>query len=61
MRTDCLSPIGVRELARWEADDSTLESVSVVDVVSMDAGIRLATRFKGEARRVSILMLICGA
>lgn len=42
----------VVHFARWAANDSTLASADVVDVASMSAGIRLATWFKGEARRV---------
>ena len=41
---------------RWAAGDSTLGSVNAVDVVSMSAGIRLATWFKGEARRVYAML-----
>ncbi|MSR60038.1 MAG: DUF3987 domain-containing protein, partial [Planctomycetaceae bacterium] len=37
---------------RWAADDPTVHSADAVDVASMAAGIRLATWFKGEARRV---------
>jgi hypothetical protein len=46
----------VVHFARWAADDSTLGAVDVVDVTSMTAGIRLATWFKGEARRVYALL-----
>jgi len=42
----------VVHFARWAAHDSTLASAEVVDAASMAAGIRLATWFKGEARRV---------
>jgi len=46
----------VIHFARWAADDPTLVSVEVVDAVSMAAGIRLATWFKHEARRVYALL-----
>ena len=46
----------VVHFARWAADDPTLASANVVDADSMAAGIRLATWFKGEARRVYTLL-----
>ncbi|REK17367.1 MAG: DUF3987 domain-containing protein [Planctomycetota bacterium] len=46
----------VVHVARWAADDPTLASADVVDEVSMEAGIVLATWFKGEARRVYALL-----
>jgi hypothetical protein len=42
--------------ARCAADDPTLQSVDAVDGKSMAAGIRLATWFKREARRVYDLL-----
>ena len=42
--------------ARWAADDPTLASADDMDAASMAAGIRLATWFKGEARRVYALL-----
>jgi hypothetical protein len=46
----------VVHFARWAADDPTLANADVVGVDSMAAGIRLATWFKGEARRVYALL-----
>jgi hypothetical protein len=46
----------VVHFARWAANDPTLASADVLDVASMAAGIRLATWFKGEARRVYALL-----
>jgi|SRR5579883_375202 len=37
---------------RWAAHDSTLTDLNILDAESMNAGISLATWFKGEARRV---------
>jgi hypothetical protein len=42
----------VLHCARWAAGDQTLDRDDVVDEASMAAGIRLATWFKAEARRV---------
>lgn len=46
----------VIHFVRWAANDPTLASADVVDAASMAAGIRLATWFKGEARRVYALL-----
>jgi hypothetical protein len=43
-------------LARWAAADSTLANPDLVDLVSMQAGIKLATWFKHETRRVYNLL-----
>lgn len=42
----------VLHLARWAADDSSLDNGTIVDAASMNAGITLAMWFKHEARRV---------
>ena len=42
----------VIHLVRWAAGDESLESAMGLDVQSLQAGIRLVTWFKGEARRV---------
>jgi hypothetical protein len=46
----------VVHFVRWAADEPTLASADVVDVASMSAGIRLATWFKGEVRRVYAML-----
>jgi hypothetical protein len=46
----------VVHFVRWAAHDPTLASADVVDADSMEAGIRLATWFKGEARRVYAML-----
>ena len=42
----------VIHFVRWAANDATLTNAETVDAESMKAGIRLATWFKNEARRV---------
>jgi hypothetical protein len=46
----------VVHFTRWGADDPTLTNADRVDAASMDVGIRLATWFKGEARRVYAML-----
>ena len=46
----------VIHFARWAAGDPSLKNPDTVDVGSMEAGIRLATWFKGEARRVYAML-----
>ena len=46
----------VVHFTRWAADDPTLQSPDVVDVASINAGIRLAEWFKHETRRVYALL-----
>jgi hypothetical protein len=42
--------------ARWAANDPELRRVDVVDAASMEAGVKLAQWFKGEALRVYSLL-----
>ena len=46
----------VIHFTRWAAADPSLSSVDAVDAESIGAGIRLATWFKGEARRVYAML-----
>ncbi len=46
----------VIHFTRWAAGDSTLASPDAVDVVSMEAAIRLTTWFKNETRRVYAIL-----
>ncbi len=46
----------VIHFTRWAANDPTLADVNIVDVESMSAGIRFATSFKRETRRVYAIL-----
>ena len=46
----------VIHFARWAAADSTLKTPDAVDVVSMEAGIKLTQWFKHESRRVYAIL-----
>ena len=46
----------VIHFTRWAANDPTLADVNIVDVESMSAGIRSATWFKRETRRVYAIL-----
>ena len=46
----------VIHLVRWAAGDSTLNDAKMLDLASMNAAIKLATWFKGEAFRVYAMM-----
>jgi hypothetical protein len=46
----------VVHFVRWAGDDATMTNADFVDAASMAAGIRLATWFKGEARRVYAML-----
>jgi len=46
----------VIHLARWAADDPTLENPEQVDAASMAAGIQLVGWFKGETRRIYAML-----
>jgi hypothetical protein len=46
----------VLHFTRWAANDPKLSNANILDAASMAAGIKLATWFKGEARRVYAML-----